>query len=75
MTLNEYIIKDSFSIAKEIQEFDPSLVMVSFDAKQLFTSIALKGTWAFVSRISIETKYILQSIIKFFRQVIRNDNV
>ena len=39
ITINECTIKDSFSFTKEVQEFDPNLIMVSFDVKSLFTNI------------------------------------
>ena len=36
---NKYTIKDSFSFAKEVEEFDANLVMASFYVKLLFTNI------------------------------------
>ena len=36
ITTNEYTIKDSFSFAKEFEEFAINLIMVSFDVKSLF---------------------------------------
>ena len=39
LTTNEYTIKDSFTFAKELQNFDSKLVMVSFDIESLFTNI------------------------------------
>ena len=44
LTNNEYLIKDSFSFAKEALEFDASLFMASFDIKSLFTNIPLTET-------------------------------
>ena len=44
VTTNECTIKDSFSFAKEIEEFDPNLIMASFDVKSLFTNIFLLET-------------------------------
>ena len=41
---NEYTIKDSFSFAKEVEEFDPNVIMTGFDVKSLFTNIALTET-------------------------------
>ena len=41
LTNNEYTIKDSFSFAKEVLEFDASLFMASFDIKSLLTNILL----------------------------------
>ena len=42
--VNEYTIKDSFSFAKEVEEFDPDLALASFDLKSLFTNIPLTET-------------------------------
>ena len=44
ITTNEYTIKDLFSFAKEIEEFDPNLIMASFDVKSLFINILLLET-------------------------------
>ena len=44
LTNNEYIIKDSFSFAKEVLEFDASLFTASFEIKSLFTNISLIET-------------------------------
>ena len=44
ITTNEYTIKDSFSFTKEVEEFDPNLIMVSFDIKSLFTNIPVTET-------------------------------
>ena len=41
ITTNEYTIRDSFSFAKEVEEFDPNLIMASFDIKSLFTNVPL----------------------------------
>ena len=41
---NEYTIKDSFSFAKEVEEFDPNVIMTGFDVKSLFTNIPLTET-------------------------------
>ena len=41
---NEYTIKDSFYFAKKVEEFDPNLIMASFDVKSLFTNILLTET-------------------------------
>ena len=41
---NEYTIKDWFSFAKEVEEFDPNLIMASSDVKLLFTNISLTET-------------------------------
>ena len=44
ITTNEYTIKDSFSFAKEVEEFDSKLIMASFYVKSLFTNIPLTET-------------------------------
>ena len=44
ITTQEYTIKCSFSFAKEVEEFDPNLVMANFDVKSLFTKIPLTET-------------------------------
>ena len=44
LTNNEYTIKDSFSFAKEVFQFDASLFIVSFDIKSLFSNITLTET-------------------------------
>ena len=44
LTSNDYTIKDSFSFAKEVLEFDASCFMASFDEKSLFTNKALTET-------------------------------
>ena len=44
LTTNEYIIKDSFTLAEELQSFDSKLVMASFDIESLFTNIHLLET-------------------------------
>ena len=42
---NEYTIKNYFSFAKEVEEFDPNLVMASFDVKCLFSNIPCMETY------------------------------
>ena len=42
---NEYTIKNYFSFAKEVEEFDPNLVMASFDVKCLFSNIPCMETF------------------------------
>ena len=41
ITTNKYTIKDLFSFAKEVEEFDPNLIVASFDIKSLFTNVSL----------------------------------
>ena len=45
-TVNEYVVKDSFSFVSEITAFssDEELVMASFDVSSLFTNIPLEET-------------------------------
>ena len=42
LTLNEYTIKDSFSFAEELSNYDSNLVMASFAVESLFTNIPLQ---------------------------------
>ena len=51
MTTNKYTIKDSFSFAKEVEEFDHNLIMNSFDVKSLFNTFLIQKLLAFVLRI------------------------
>ena len=44
LTLNEYTIKDSFSFAEELSNYDSNLVMDSLDVESLFTNIPLQET-------------------------------
>ena len=44
LTQNEFMVKDSFSFAKEIRNYDSSLFMASLDVGSLFTNIPLKET-------------------------------
>ena len=44
LTTNEYIIKDSFTFAEELQSFHSKLLMASFDIESLFTNIPLQET-------------------------------
>ena len=51
MATNKYTIKDSFSFAKEVEEFDHNLIMNSFDVKSLFNTFLIQKLLAFVLRI------------------------
>ena len=42
LTLNEYTIKDSFSLVEELSNHDSNLVIASFDVESLFTNISLQ---------------------------------
>ena len=44
LTTNECTIKDSFTFAEELQNFDSKLVMASFDIESLFTNSPLQET-------------------------------
>ena len=44
ITTSGYTIKGLFSFAKGVEEFDPNLIMASFDVKSLFTNILLTET-------------------------------
>ena len=44
LTYNEFTVKVSFTIAKEITNYDSSLFMASLDVESLFTNIRLKET-------------------------------
>ena len=44
LTLNEYRIKDSFSFAEELLNYDSNLIMASFDVESLFNNIPLQET-------------------------------
>ena len=44
LTLNKYTIKDSFSFAEELLNYDSNLIMASFDVESLFTNIPLQET-------------------------------
>ena len=48
LALNEYTIKDSFSFAEELSNYDSNLVVASFDVESLFTNIPLQETIDFV---------------------------
>ena len=44
LATSEYTIKDSFTLAEELQSFDSKPVMTSFDIESLFTNIPLQET-------------------------------
>ena len=41
LTVNDYTVKDSFSFAKEVVNFDSSLFMTSLDVESFFTNIPI----------------------------------
>ena len=44
ITTNEHTIKDLVSFTKEVEKFNPNLVMASFDVKSLLIDIPLAET-------------------------------
>ena len=44
LTFNNYTVKDSFSFAKKVVNFDHSLFMTSLDVESLFTNILIDKT-------------------------------
>ena len=44
LTMNEYPVKDSFALAKEITKADCNYIMASLDVESLFTNVALEET-------------------------------
>ena len=53
-TVNEYILRDSFSFCKEILDQEQNLFMVSLNIKSLFTNILLDKT------ISIRVDFVFR---------------
>ena len=44
LTVNDYTVKDSFTFAKEVINFDHNLFMASLDVESLFTNILVNET-------------------------------
>ena len=44
LTVNDYTVKDSFTLAKEVINFDHNLFMASLDVESLFTNIPMDET-------------------------------
>ena len=44
LTVNDYTVKDSFTFAKEVINFDHNLFMASLDVGSLFTNIPIDET-------------------------------
>ena len=63
-TINEYIVRDSFSFCNEIQKQDSSLYMVSFDIQSLFTIIPLDETIDICVNIVFQHKKEIKGILK-----------
>ena len=67
LTLNEYTIKDSFSFAEELSNYDSNLVMASFDVESLFTNISinvLKKNLPLMKFQKVETKSLISKFSK-----------
>ena len=56
LTLNEYTMKDSFSFAEELLNYDSNLIMASFDVESLFTNIPLQETIDFCVKLLFNDK-------------------
>ena len=56
LTLNEYTIKDSFSFAEDLLNYDSNLAMASFDVESLFTNISLQETIDFCVELLFNDK-------------------
>ena len=70
-TLNEYIVRDSFSFCDEIQEQDNNLYMASFDIESLFTNIPLGETINIcVNNVSGNKKRVEGLLKKDFKQLL-----
>ena len=71
ITSNEFIVKDTFSFAKDIVEQDISLIMGSLDVDLLFTNIPLDETINICTNALYSKQDIIQSINKEeFRNVL-----
>ena len=71
ITSNEFIVKDTFSFAKDIVEQDISLIMGSLDGDLLFTNIPLDETINICTNALYSKQDIIQSISKEeFRNVL-----
>ena len=66
ITSNKYTIKDSFSFAKEVEEFDHNLIMNSFDVKITFQHIPYTETTGLcvenLSMASFDVKSLFNNI-------------
>ena len=44
LTVNDYTVKDTFTFAKEVIDFDHNLFVASLDVESLFTNIPVDET-------------------------------
>ena len=71
ITTNEYTVKDSFSFAKEVVDFDSSLFMSSLDVTSLFTNIPLKETTDIICNELFKDKELISGMDKtVFRELL-----
>ena len=71
ITTNECTIKDSFSFVREVEEFDPNLIMASFDVKSLFTNISITETICFFVENLYRNQIHINSLSKsYFRSLL-----
>ena len=69
ITKNEFTINNTFSFAKEVKDFDPSLYMSSLDIDSLFTNIPLEETIDICVKNLYEGREIIDGIsIDMFRE-------
>ena len=71
ITTNEYTVKDSFSFAKEVVDFDSNLYMSSLDVTSLFTNIPLKETTDIICDELFKDKELIKGMDKIvFRELL-----
>ena len=66
LTINEYIIKDSFTFAEELQSFDLKLLMASFDIESLFTNILFQETIDLCVENLFQDRTYVDNLSKYF---------
>ena len=70
-TINEYTVKDSFSLTQEIIDQDPNLFMASFDIQSLFTNIPLDKTIEICVNMVFEKRKKVKGILqRHFKQLL-----
>ena len=71
VTTNEYTIKDSFSFAEEVVDYDPQLFMSSLDITSLFTNIPLNETTDIICNELYKNKELINGMDKsVFRELL-----
>ena len=71
ITTNEYTVKDSFSFAKEVVNFDSKLFMSSLDVTSLFTNIPLNETTNIICDELFKDKELISGMDKnVFRELL-----